>query len=124
LGPRDESETGARRAIALGSFWAAAACGKILDLTKTVAQCARHRLCRSTVLCGKQHGGSIVDQKIGRRVRVAERRYRILLASVGCIRAAGEVLQARRASSKRFISRKVIMPSCSINSAAVLKSFC
>ena len=58
------------RAIALGPFAAAAACGKILEWP---AQCPRHRLLPFHS-CGQQHGGAVLEQKIGRRFRGAERR--------------------------------------------------
>ena len=111
------------RAIALGPFAAAAACGKILGFDESGLHNALGiAFCRSTV-CREQHGGAIVDQKIGRRFRVAERRYR----RSAC---GGRLSRGRRSFSRPggflpnvSISRKATMPSCSINSAAGLKSF-
>ena len=74
LGTRDQSETGARARYRVG---AVRGCRRVRQNSrlgrKWTAQCARHRLLPFHS-CGQQHGGAILDQKIGRRFRVAERR--------------------------------------------------
>ena len=98
------------------------ACGKILGLDENGLHNALGiAFCRSTVA-----GNSTVAPSLSKRLGVGFAAQSGVIAALlarADFPAAGEVFRRLPVFSKPFTSRKVIMPSCSINSAAVLKSF-